>query len=176
MRILKSPTISTNSILFFLSDIGVDDESGSAGSVVFQVWADGAKLYDSGVMTGNSATKKVNVSVSGKSQIKLIVTDAGDGKNSDHADWANARFIPAGVTPPPPSVKFSIGDRVSVTTSYLSVRATPSLSGFLLGYQSYGKLGTVIDGPVSASGYNWWKINYDSGADGWSVENYLVKK
>ena len=36
----------------FNSDIGLDDQVGDRGSVVFQVWADGAKLYDSGVMTG----------------------------------------------------------------------------------------------------------------------------
>src|SRR5438093_439186 len=36
----------------FASDIGVDDEVGNLGSVIFQVWGDGVKLYDSGVMTG----------------------------------------------------------------------------------------------------------------------------
>ncbi|MFC4453751.1 NPCBM/NEW2 domain-containing protein [Deinococcus sonorensis] len=74
----------------FTSDIGLDDEVGSQGSVVFQVYADGAKLYDSGTMTGSSATKSVNVNISGKQELKLVVTDAGDGNNYDHADWANA--------------------------------------------------------------------------------------
>ncbi|MFN2446747.1 MAG: PQQ-dependent sugar dehydrogenase, partial [Vicinamibacterales bacterium] len=32
--------------------VGVDDEVGNDGSVVFEVWADGTKLYDSGLMTG----------------------------------------------------------------------------------------------------------------------------
>ncbi|THF86231.1 glycosyl hydrolase [Deinococcus sp. KSM4-11] len=75
----------------FASDIGVDDEVGTSGSVVFQVWADGTKLYDSGTMTGSSATKSVSVSVSGKKELKLVVTDAGDGNSYDHGDWANAR-------------------------------------------------------------------------------------
>ena len=72
----------------FRSDIGVDDEVASSGTVVFQVYADGAKLYDSGVMNGASATKTVDIDVSGKNELQLVVADAGDGISSDHADWA----------------------------------------------------------------------------------------
>jgi len=82
----------------FLADVGVDDEVGASGSVVFQVWADGTKIYDSGTMNGSAATKNVNVSIAGKNQVKLTVTDAGDGNSYDHADWANARFTSSGVT------------------------------------------------------------------------------
>lgn len=71
----------------FRSQIGVDDEVGSRGSVVFQVWGDGEKLYDSGVMTGASATKSVSVDLRGKKTIRMVVTDAGNGKTADHADW-----------------------------------------------------------------------------------------
>ncbi|CAA9584042.1 CBM51 [uncultured Synechococcales cyanobacterium] len=76
----------------FSTDVGVDDEVGSRGSVSFQVWADGAKLYDSGVMTGNTAAKTLNVDVTGKQQLKLIATNGGDNKDFDHGDWANARL------------------------------------------------------------------------------------
>jgi hypothetical protein len=58
---------------------------------VFQVWADGTKIFDSGTMTGSTATKNVNVNVAGKKELKLIVTDGGNGNTWDHADWANAR-------------------------------------------------------------------------------------
>jgi hypothetical protein len=81
----------------FQSDIGVDDEvDGAAGSystIVFQVWADGVKLYDSGVMTWTSATQAINVNVAGRQELRLIVTDAGDNNWYDHADWADARLI-----------------------------------------------------------------------------------
>ncbi|MFB9994579.1 NPCBM/NEW2 domain-containing protein [Deinococcus oregonensis] len=76
----------------FTADIGVDDEVGSRGSVVFQVYGDGVKLYDSGVLTGNSATKRVNVGVAGRQELRLVVTDAGNGISSDHADWADPRL------------------------------------------------------------------------------------
>lgn len=75
----------------FLSDIGVDDEE-TTGSVTFQVWLDGTKVYDSGVMNATSTTKSINLNVNGKNTLKLVVTDAGDGANSDHGDWANARL------------------------------------------------------------------------------------
>lgn len=78
--------------------------------------------------------------------------------------------------PPPGSVstKFIIGDRVEVT-DILKVRAAPSLSGARLGNQKKGNRGVVIGGPIFADGYWWWQINYDSGADGWSAEDFLIK-
>ncbi|CAN5505061.1 hypothetical protein BH09PLA1_BH09PLA1_33340 [soil metagenome] len=78
----------------FLADVGVDDEVGSGGSVVFQVWDNlGNKLYDSGSMGGLTATKSITLDVTGKQELRLIVTDSGNGNNSDHADWANARLL-----------------------------------------------------------------------------------
>jgi hypothetical protein len=77
----------------FLADVGVDDEVGSAGSVVFQIFVDDIKVYDSGVMTGATATKSVSIDVTGHSKMQLVVTDAGDGMDNDHADWANARLV-----------------------------------------------------------------------------------
>ncbi|TSC71293.1 MAG: RHS repeat-associated core domain protein, partial [Parcubacteria group bacterium Gr01-1014_70] len=73
-----------------------------------------------------------------------------------------------------PSTKFVIGDRVD-TTANLNVRATPSTSGTLLGTQLLVSHGVVVGGPTFADGYWWWNINYDTGVDGWSIENYLVK-
>ncbi|MFN8556295.1 MAG: NPCBM/NEW2 domain-containing protein [Dehalococcoidia bacterium] len=77
----------------FRADVGVDDEVGTRGSVVFQVWADGAKLYDSGAMTGATTTRSLSVDVTGKNELQLVVTDAGNGIDSDHGDWANARLV-----------------------------------------------------------------------------------
>ncbi len=76
---------------YFVSDVGVDDEVDGQGSVVFQVFLDGVKAYDSGVVSGIDPRKSVNVSVAGKNELQLVVTDGGDGKSYDHADWANAQ-------------------------------------------------------------------------------------
>ncbi|MBI2037411.1 MAG: hypothetical protein HYT15_00555 [Candidatus Magasanikbacteria bacterium] len=79
----------------------------------------------------------------------------------------------SGSTTIPPSTRFTIGQRVQ-TTANLNVRATPNTAGTLLGTQTSGSLGTVTGGPVAQGGYNWWGINYDAGADGYSVENFLT--
>ncbi len=77
----------------FTAEVGVDDEKGGAGSVSFQVFVDGDKLFDSGVMKGNQPAQKVSVSLEGAEELRLVVTDGGDGINCDHADWAEAKLI-----------------------------------------------------------------------------------
>ncbi|MDJ0384882.1 NPCBM/NEW2 domain-containing protein [Streptomyces sp. G-G2] len=78
----------------FQSDVGVDDEVGANSTVRFEVWGDGVKLYESpATMTPSSATQSIDVSITGVNSLVLKVTDAGDGINSDHADWARARVV-----------------------------------------------------------------------------------
>ena len=102
----------------FRADIGVDDEVGGAGSVVFQVWADGQMLFDSGKMTGKEGWKSVNVDVAGKQKLKLVVTDAGDGKGADHADWGDAHLLGAGTPGGGSTVYLSDLTRVSAVNGY----------------------------------------------------------
>lgn len=75
----------------FTADVGLDDETTEPGSVTFEVLADDAVTYDSGVLRPGPATP-VTADVSGARMLTLRVTDGGDGKNFDHADWANARL------------------------------------------------------------------------------------
>jgi hypothetical protein len=77
----------------FFSDIGVDDEVNSSGSVTFEVWGDGRRLFDSGILRGTDAAKSVQLDVSGITELKLVTTGAGNGIAYDHADWANARVV-----------------------------------------------------------------------------------
>ncbi|UVI27405.1 NPCBM/NEW2 domain-containing protein [Paenibacillus spongiae] len=81
--------------------VGLDQEKNmnDVGSVDFQVWADGEKLFDSGTMKRDTPAKFVDVDVSGRKQLKLVVTDAGDGIGNDHADWAGAQFIADNTAP-----------------------------------------------------------------------------
>jgi glucose/arabinose dehydrogenase len=88
----------------FTANVGIDDEEGPNGSVVFQVYADSSKVYDSGVMTGATPTASVDVSVSGASQLRIVVTDGGDNIYSDHGDWALAQIQCGGADTTPPSV------------------------------------------------------------------------
>ena len=68
------------------------------GTVVFQVFGDDTLLFDSGVLRGLRETKKVDVSVENVRQLRLLVTDAGDGYISDTANWADARLQKAGAS------------------------------------------------------------------------------
>ncbi|MBY0310210.1 peptidoglycan-binding protein [Patescibacteria group bacterium] len=71
-----------------------------------------------------------------------------------------------------PALGFITGDRISLTTG-TNVRATAN--GTILGTQPFGALGTLRSGPISAGGYNWWSVDYDSGLDGYSVDMYMTK-
>jgi alpha-galactosidase len=77
------------------TDVGVDDEKrgNKAGSVTFEIWADGRKVADSGVLTWQQPGRTLTADLTGASFVSLVVTDAGDGTNSDHADWADTRFV-----------------------------------------------------------------------------------
>ena len=66
----------------FLADVGVDDEV-IGGSIVFRVLADGQEIYDSGPMTGDTTTKKVDVDVTGKNTLKLVVDEPDDDPVED---------------------------------------------------------------------------------------------
>jgi beta-galactosidase GanA len=72
--------------------VGVDDEVGNAGSVTFLVLVDGVARYTSPRLTGASAALPIDVDVTGAQVVDLVVTDAGDGNGTDHADWADAKL------------------------------------------------------------------------------------
>jgi len=81
----------------FTAWIGVDEEmKGYTNStVVFQVFGDSRKLFESGVMRLNEPARRVSVNVADVEELKLVVTDAGDGINCDHADWCDPVLLGA---------------------------------------------------------------------------------
>ncbi|WP_371539663.1 NPCBM/NEW2 domain-containing protein [Streptomyces sp. NBC_00466] len=74
------------------AQVGVDDETGTKGTVTFEIWADGRKAASTGVLTGDMPAQPLSADVSGARTVRLVVTDGGDGNDSDHADWAGARL------------------------------------------------------------------------------------
>ena len=71
-------------------------------------------VYDSGMVTGTSAAKTVAVNVTGNTQLRLVVTDGGDGNDYDHGDWADAKIparTAAGDTTPPTVTATDAGGR-----------------------------------------------------------------
>ncbi|MFE3941913.1 NPCBM/NEW2 domain-containing protein [Streptomyces sp. NPDC059118] len=74
------------------AQVGVDDEKGTKGTVAFEIWADGTKAASTGVLTNAMPALPVTADVSGAQVVRLVVTDGGDGVDSDHADWADLRI------------------------------------------------------------------------------------
>ncbi len=71
--------------------------------------------------------------------------------------------------------KFTVGQNIKVKiVGNLNVRVDAGVSSQSLGAQPNGALGTIVDGPRTADGYTWWKVDYATQQDGWSVEDYLV--
>ncbi|MEU5954532.1 NPCBM/NEW2 domain-containing protein [Streptomyces sp. NPDC047525] len=70
------------------AQVGVDDEKDPKGTVTFEIWADGKKAASTGVLTNADAAKGLSADVTGAQVVRLVVTDGADGRDSDHADWA----------------------------------------------------------------------------------------
>ena len=78
---------------YFSSYVGVDREMyNTVGSVSFQVYVDGEKKFDSELMASRDAMKYLEVDIAGAKELKLVVTDGGNGIGSDHATWGDAKL------------------------------------------------------------------------------------
>lgn len=71
------------------TDYGIDTEAPTQATIVFQVWGDNKLLFESAKMGRFDFPRHTIVNISGIKYLGLTVTDAGDGINSDHADWLN---------------------------------------------------------------------------------------
>ena len=77
-----------------IASVGADEgKKTNPGSVEFLVVGDGKTLWKSGVMKGGEPAKRVDVELGGVKRLELRATDGGDGVDSDHADWADARIL-----------------------------------------------------------------------------------
>ncbi|GAA0962968.1 glycoside hydrolase family 2 TIM barrel-domain containing protein [Kribbella koreensis] len=76
----------------FDATVGLDAEVGGSGSVSFEVRGDGVVLASTPRLTGGGNGVALTADLAGRSQVQLVVNDAGDGNGSDHADWAAARL------------------------------------------------------------------------------------
>ncbi|MDP2575221.1 NPCBM/NEW2 domain-containing protein [Vibrio penaeicida] len=77
----------------FSAVVGVDDGTGSGGSVIFQVFVDDELRYQSALLTGVSTPENVDIPISPENTvIRLVSGSGGDGIGYDWADWADAKF------------------------------------------------------------------------------------
>ncbi|MBN2291087.1 MAG: NPCBM/NEW2 domain-containing protein, partial [Pirellulales bacterium] len=79
----------------FEAEVGIQWQGGKdLASVIFQVYVDGQKRFESGVMREGDAPRKVKVPVEGAVELRLLALDAGDYITCDCANWADARLTP----------------------------------------------------------------------------------
>jgi len=80
------------------SDVGIEQMVWPRGTVVFMVQCAAAPagpwetLYTSPIMRGGTEALTIAVDLGEARYLRLYTTDAGDGINSDHALWGNARL------------------------------------------------------------------------------------
>ena len=71
----------------------VGADGASRATITFEVWTDGKKVWESGLMTRESPAQRVDLEVTGAKRLELVVGDGGDGISSDHANWADAKLL-----------------------------------------------------------------------------------
>jgi Bacterial SH3 domain len=70
---------------------------------------------------------------------------------------------------------FSPGDNVYVNTNSLNLRDSASLSAGVIRVMPEGATGLVLQGPVTADGYHWYKVQTAYGT-GWAAGEFLAKR
>jgi peptidoglycan/xylan/chitin deacetylase (PgdA/CDA1 family) len=72
---------------------------------------------------------------------------------------------------PEKTPQFDVGEAVHATTG-VNVRETPN--GARVGTATSGTDATITDGPTRVGGYIWYRLQYEDGLTGWSVQKYLA--
>lgn len=89
----------------FVAKVGVDDEAKPNGSVVFRVYGDGRRLYDSGLVRRGEKVREIDLPLDGIDTLILTTSGGEDGIDNDHANWCDATFFyiahaPRAIAPP----------------------------------------------------------------------------
>ncbi|MDR2038954.1 MAG: NPCBM/NEW2 domain-containing protein [Bacteroidales bacterium] len=78
----------------FETYVGIDDNtsSDSLASVIFYIITNKGIAFNSGLMKKGDAAMHVSINLNGITDMFLVVDATSDGKDYDHANWADARF------------------------------------------------------------------------------------
>jgi len=74
----------------FQASVGQDDEEN--GTVTFEVWVDGQKQWESGLMRRGDAARTVDIDISRARRLELVAGGGDDSIEADHADWVDAQL------------------------------------------------------------------------------------
>ena len=79
----------------FTASVGIDqsmnpkDPIHRGATVEYLIYTDGRLAWKSGIVTLKSPVKEVDVDLAGVNELRLVVTDGGDGNSWDWAIWAD---------------------------------------------------------------------------------------
>ncbi|HWD69218.1 MAG TPA: NPCBM/NEW2 domain-containing protein [Solirubrobacteraceae bacterium] len=76
----------------FTADLGLDDSDRGAGSVIYEFYADGKQIYNSGVVTNSTPTLHADVDVSGAQVLELQVAEGNGTPNYGNADFGTPQL------------------------------------------------------------------------------------
>jgi SH3-like domain-containing protein len=85
--------------------------------------------------------------------------------------WVSAPYLERtdGASP----ASFAAGDPIYVADGPVNLRAASDDDAAIIAELQTGDHGTILDGPVSANGYTWYRIETSQGT-GWVVGSYLA--
>lgn len=78
------------------ADLGLDDSVQGKGAVDYQFYADGQKVYDSGVVTNTTPTVHADVDLSGAHVLELYVAEGNGTNQYGNADFGSPQLTCAG--------------------------------------------------------------------------------
>jgi D-alanyl-D-alanine carboxypeptidase len=95
--------------------------------------------------------------------------------------WAAGAFLSAasssgGGTGGSQSRRIKVNFTVYTTETQVNMRTQPSTSGAVRHRVAKDSKFKVVDGPVNANGYTWWRIRNNRYGTGWMVANYLERR
>jgi CubicO group peptidase (beta-lactamase class C family) len=60
-----------------------------------------------------------------------------------------------------------------ITSKDATIRNAAGTGASVVGTQKANRLGTITGGPTTANSLKWWKVNFETGPDGWTTEGEL---
>ncbi|HPF39018.1 MAG TPA: NPCBM/NEW2 domain-containing protein [Phycisphaerae bacterium] len=141
----------------FTAYVGLDDEVQCDGAIVFVVIVDDKDAWRSPVMKKGDAAKALSIDLTGAKTLSLIVEDADNGIDCDHADWANAviELAPgakrrpetvSAPTAPDPIIAMSAGEKPCINP--------PCITGATPGRAFLFRIPTTGERPITFSAEN----------------------
>lgn len=120
---------------YFEANVGISQtkKGNDNASAKFEVWVDGEKQYDSGMMRWNTNQQYVKVDITDAKEVKLITNDCNYMYNwADMTIWAGARFTTLDSAPviyDAKDVSFMAGDEIDLDAIASKVSARDAEDG-----------------------------------------------